>query len=158
MSKSRRVWIFVGIIFFAFIIGSFVFGKRAFAYDTHIAHPNIVTKASLLYNKNYDGNLTLEEIGWLEKGTVEEDMPTRWLNHFYDPVYNKGLSNGKYQSAKDWSRMTNFQTTFALGDQSWYRAIDYFKKGDKKKAFIALGHVLHLIADMSIPAHTRDDP
>ena len=146
------------IIFIAFIFGSFVFGKRVFSYDTKIAHPSIVTIAGLEYNKIYDPDLTLEEIGWMADGAVEEDMPTRWLNHFYDPFYNKGLNNGKYPTSKDWSRMTNYQTTFALGDQTWYRAIDYWKKDDKKKAFKALGHILHLIADASVPAHTRDDP
>ncbi|MBI4427029.1 MAG: lamin tail domain-containing protein [Candidatus Magasanikbacteria bacterium] len=157
MSKSRRVWILATVIFSVFVIGSFVFGKRAFSYDTHIAHPSIVTIAGLEYNKIYDPDLTLEEIGWLADGAVEEDMPTRWLNHFYDPVYNQGLDNGKYPSSKDWSKMTNFQTTFALGDQTWYRAIDYWQKSDKKKALKALGHILHLIADASVPAHTRDD-
>ena len=31
-------------------------------------------------------------------------------------------------------------------------------KGDKEKAMFALGHILHLIEDSSVPDHTRNDP
>jgi len=85
-----------------------------------------------------------------------EDTPTRWLNHFYDPVHNRGLK-GVYLSAKSWAENPGKQASYALGDQSWQRALNDYKDDNKKLAFTELGHVLHLIADMSVPAHTRND-
>ncbi|MBI3420521.1 MAG: hypothetical protein HY006_00470, partial [Candidatus Sungbacteria bacterium] len=43
------------------------------------------------------------------------------------------------------------------GDFSWERALKDYAKGDEKRAFTSLGHVLHLLKDASVPEHTRDD-
>ncbi|MCL4404083.1 lamin tail domain-containing protein [Patescibacteria group bacterium] len=43
-------------------------------------------------------------------------------------------------------------------DFTWQKAIDYYSRGEWEKAFFALGHVIHLIEDASVPAHTRNDP
>lgn len=32
-----------------------------------------------------------------------------------------------------------------------------YAKGNKERAYIALGHIIHLIEDMTVPDHTRDD-
>jgi len=39
----------------------------------------------------------------------------------------------------------------------WGIALGEYAKGDKTKAFEALGHVTHLLADMSVPAHIHED-
>jgi len=39
----------------------------------------------------------------------------------------------------------------------WGIALGEYAKGDKVKAFEALGHVSHLLADMSVPAHIHED-
>ncbi|MDD4477193.1 MAG: hypothetical protein PHY40_03485, partial [Patescibacteria group bacterium] len=147
---------------FAFIIlicSGLFFSENVFCYDTNIAHPGIAEIAAKVYNQNFEQDLTDEEIGWIKQGTMEEDTPTRWMNHFYDPIYEKGLVFGgmTYSSAKNWASSPFTQTNYALGDKSWQRALDDIKKGDRKNAFKELGHTLHLIADMSVPAHTRND-
>ncbi|MFA5175273.1 MAG: hypothetical protein WC430_02495, partial [Patescibacteria group bacterium] len=147
---------------FCFVIlfcSAFFFPSRAFCYDTDIAHPNIAKMASELYNQTFDTDLTNEEVSWIEEGARQEDTPFRWMNHFYDPVHEKGLvfSGVTYTSAKNWANSPFTQTNYALGDKSWQRALDDIKKGDRKNAFKELGHTLHLIADMSVPAHTRND-
>jgi len=149
-------------IFSAIIIiisSIWMLSNRVFCYDTNVAHPNIVKLAAELYNKKFpNAVLTEKEIACIEQGAREEDTPTRWLNHFYDPVSNQGLWFGKQNlSAKDWVQNPQAQTGFALGDQSWQRALSDYAKGDKEKAFQELGHVLHLLADMTVPAHTRND-
>lgn len=40
---------------------------------------------------------------------------------------------------------------------TWELALDYYAKGEKEKAFYTLGHILHLIEDMAVPEHTRND-
>jgi PKD repeat protein len=46
-----------------------------------------------------------------------------------------------------------------IDDFSWTKAISYNMQYDSErtKAFVALGHILHLIQDMTVPAHVRDD-
>ena len=78
------------------------------------------------------------------------------MNHFYDPIHNVGLKSS-YDTAKKWAGNASNQASYSKGDQTWQRAIDYYQKGDKEKAMIALGHILHLMEDMTVPAHTRDD-
>ena len=159
-SKKQMFFvIIIGLFLFALVCSAPLWRGRVFGYDQSIAHPNIARLAALLYNKTYPGKkLTVEEINWIMVGAEEEDTPTRWLNHFYDPIHNLGLQFEKrHLSAKDWATNPIAQTDFALGDQSWPRALADYNDGYREQAFKELGHVLHLIADTSVPAHTRLD-
>jgi len=152
----RRGHIIRWLVISFFFVSALALPRRVFCYDTNIAHPNIAQMAGLLFNKNSDQKLTAEEIGWIMDGAREEDTPTRWVNHFYDPIHNVGLKNVQL-SAKKWSENAQAQTQFSLGDKSWQRALADWRKGDKEKAFKELGHTVHLVSDMLVPAHTRDD-
>ena len=114
---------------------------------------------------------------------MEDDAP-RWFNHYYDPVYNRGLTNPLVVvdtvSSKVWAQSKERQisilynpvlnttlSTYALladpekveeVDYTWERAIRDYIKGDQSRAFRALGQVIHLIEDASVPDHTRNDP
>ena len=158
MKKIRR-----GTIIFVFLIVVLIFlfsadflSDRVFCYDTKVAHPAIAQLAVELYNQKFDPDLDKKDLTCILSGAMDEDTPTRWLNHFFDPVHNKGLK-GLYLPAKDWSISPNVQSSFSLGDQSWQRALSDYKKGDRERALKSLGHILHLVADMAVPAHTRDD-
>ena len=111
--------------------------------------------------------------------TVGEDFAPRWLNHFYDPVYERGLSteipgvNGYL--AKNWAQFSSYQTInigniinlwtgngsvisgSEWGDFSYEVAIKNYSQNKEKEAYLALGHVIHLIEDMTVPEHTRND-
>jgi hypothetical protein len=52
----------------------------------------------------------------------------------------------KFQSARD--RLIKY----------WDLAADYYAKGDRPRAFCALGHAVHLVQDMHVPAHVHNDP
>jgi len=43
------------------------------------------------------------------------------------------------------------------GNRAWQGAVFNYVNGNKKEALKALGHNLHLIEDMAVPAHTRQD-
>ena len=83
------------------------------------------------------------------------------------------------KSAKEWAQNSLAQATF-LGEfyknavlnpyarltqnsidiattHTWNKAIYQYINGDKTGAFENLGHVLHLVEDMAVPAHTRND-
>lgn len=154
-NRGRRVKI-ITITLLAGIIGSLGFFRGVFSYDTYVAHPNIAELAGRLYNEKSDLDITEKEIKLLSQGAVEEDMPPRWVNHFYDPVYDVGWESA-YPKSVDWAFDGEAQRDYSLGDYSWQRAIYDYQNGDKEKALLALGHIIHLITDLAVPAHTRDD-
>lgn len=157
--RDKKLAFIFGAIFlviFFFLINSL--SDKALSYDTDVAHPNIARLAAELYNQQFDPDLSAKDIGLLEKGAEDEDTPFRWYNHFYDPINNEGLWFGKrFSSAKDWANKSKTQNDYALGDQSWSRALYDYLEGDRDGALIALGHVIHLLSDMTVPAHTRAD-
>lgn len=157
--RGKKLALLFGAIFLisiCFFIG--LLSEKVFSYDTSVAHPNIARLAAELYNQNFDPDLTQREIDLIARGAEEEDMPFRWYNHFFDPLNDRGIWFGKqYASAKVWSKTSKLQNDYALGDQSWNRALYEYSRNKKDNALIALGHVVHLLSDMAVPAHTRDD-
>lgn len=146
---------FLGVLFLMF--SSVFLVSRVFVYDATITHAGLTKLAGELYNQTAQFKLSQQELAWLAQGAVEEDTPPRWMNHFYDPINEIGLGGGLYDSAKIWATDYEKQVGYSRGNQSWQEAIYQYQQGDKEKAFVALGHVLHLIEDMTVPAHTRND-
>ena len=166
----RRV-LFV-IIFLFLFVGSFVFyTNKAFLYSGIPTHYNLTQEIIELYNLTYDPDITLRQAELIIKGSVDEDTLPRPAFHFYDPIYNRAPL-GVY-TAKKWALDSNAQTPFYLriaalkklftgiflyhGDYSWPASINSFVKNDLDEAYYGLGHILHLIEDMDVPAHTRND-
>lgn len=87
-------------------------------------------------------------------GDVEMDPLNRpYMAHFYDCTRlagDRGLNvlNGElgFQSAQD--RLLMY----------WNLAAKYYSGGDRPRAFVALGHAVHLMCDMHVPAHVHNDP
>src|SRR5262245_12286484 len=116
---------------------------------------------------------------WPGQGSIHEDdfdvsslAPFRFRHHFYDPVYDRGLTANlgvavpAGRRAFEWSLES---TDGIVGqDFSWRDGRRYFldaltlrDPADREEAmaqtFRTLGHVLHLIQDMAVPEHTRND-
>ena len=118
---------------------------------------------------------------WVGEGGFKEDEPedisrqitgrARNKNHFHNPLAQTwetaGLQSGLYtgESSVRWAQNKNQSPG---GKWSWYDAREYLYKGltltDKKKrdsamanCFRALGQLMHLIQDASVPAHVRND-
>jgi hypothetical protein len=99
---------------------------------------------------------------------------------------NAGLLSSAYgflapfaKSAKEWANNSSAQANFigqfyanstfnpyarlvqsAIDSQTtytWNKALYKYIIGDKREALENLGHVLHLLEDMAVPAHTRND-
>ncbi len=131
------------------------FCSQVFSYNDTITHPSLTDNIARLYNVNSSNKMNSQEIGWLKNGSVEEDLAPRWLSHFYGPQSGGGLWG--FASAKDWAQGQTLQSLAIGGNQTWQKAIDAYAAGDEKTAFVALGHILHLLQDMTVPAHTRLD-
>lgn len=157
---------------------------RGLAYGV-ATHGYITGEAIRLYNESVpDKKIPEKYQGYLIDGSRREDDAPRWMNHFYDPVYNRGLTGvaGDWHSSKIWAESEDSQN--ALGYKAstgiasiltalqhrkvselstetnftWQRAIRFYVRGEKEKAFFILGHVIHLIEDAGVPDHTRNDP
>lgn len=173
----RRILIlslaFVSILFYT---------DGALAYDEQTTHPALTQEIVDFYNLTHPHKpLTAEEKEWVIEGSILEDTPPRWINHFFDPVHNiawTGARTGRISAdvmrafrslalapsppltALEWLTSPLVQEEYKRygGDRSWKRGLDYYATGDKKQAFLTLGHALHLLEDMGVPEHTRNDP
>ena len=152
-NKLKKI-LFV-LLFEAIIISSALWSGRVFAYNDTMTHPALTENVIRIYNANFEQKLSSQEIGWIRTGSIEEDKIPRPANHFFEP--NSGVGIVGFANSKSWAQSSALQKISGSGDYSWPVAINAYVKGDKKTAFIALGHVLHLLEDKAVPAHTRLD-
>jgi len=109
---------------------------------------------------------------WLGEGGEREDdpfgvilskAPVRAANHFHDPVNDAGWGWG--MSAIDWAFLGRNQQYW--GNYSWADVRNYFitaltyKDTSMRDVYFAetfrgLGQLMHLVEDMSVPEHTRN--
>ncbi|HLD61330.1 MAG TPA: hypothetical protein VJA27_04350, partial [Patescibacteria group bacterium] len=158
------------------------FPSYIFAYDEHTTHAALTDEIVDFYNLHFpDKVFTSEEKEWIVQGSIDEDLWPRWINHFYDPVYNEGwkaeemgnltpelalklntllLSDYPPITSKSWAQSPERQAQYKQfgGNRTWQRAIYELAKNDnKKEAYYTLGHILHLLEDSTVPDHTRND-
>ncbi|MBL4644552.1 MAG: hypothetical protein JKX80_01665 [Candidatus Pacebacteria bacterium] len=165
--ENRR---FVTHTLFFLIIVSLFFTRFVFAYSPDTTHRGLARDTVRLFNHHNQNKITDAERSSMEKGSVDEDVHERPLNHFYDPVYNRGIIGGV--TSKRWAQETPLQSGLSeqgavisavtpyfgsRSDYSWERAIYEYVHGDRERAFETLGHIIHLIQDASVPDHTRND-
>lgn len=121
-------------------------------------------------------------------GSIDEDkeglingIPLRSFNHFYDPVNKKGLDDptvlwlyklfvkDKPVDSITWATSQSLQSnpvhhiqtgypSLDGADFSWDTAIEKANNKEKLYAFKSIGHLLHLLQDLTVPAHTRNEP
>lgn len=144
----------------------------AYGVETHAA---ITLEMARFFNQHYPKRaLTQAEMRILSEGAINEDDGLRMLNHFYDPIHQKGLKFAgiQYRTSKDWSQnsvaqaglvnnalaLVIDQDNYDSSDFAWRRAIEDYARGNEERGLEGLGHVLHLIEDLTVPAHVRNDP
>lgn len=94
-------------------------------------------------------------------GSFEDETP-RYFRHFHDGIENYGLWN-YYDSALNWAQK-------GVGGQgySWNDARHYYyaaltstttdqRNANFARSFRSVGQVMHLVEDMAVPEHTRND-
>lgn len=116
--------------------------------------------------------------GWIEHGGFSADEPevVMSLRHFYDPhaLYQLYLTDIIGDStvanpaidARTWAMEGPESAGYQENAYSWRKAQYYYwlamtspenKSENTAKAFRALGETMHLLADMTQPAHVRND-
>ncbi len=69
-----------------------MFPLIVFAYSDETTHPALTQETIKFFNLHYPALiLSPEEAELVIQGSIDEDKEARWLQHFYDPVYNRGL-------------------------------------------------------------------
>ena len=141
--------------------------RDASAYDPQYTHRWIAWQAIDHLVRLYPGkmDLLLRFADAVVDGVEHEDdifldgddEPTtlRLMRHFYNPVTKAGLSMpafGTFPNSYEWGGQANEQNVYGYDD-----ALRYYQEGDLEAAFFALGHVVHLIQDATVPAHTHLD-
>ena len=188
MENRKSVKVLIPII----LLGFFICGVApVFAYGPG-THSSLTKEAVDFYNINFPQNkINAELINYLIDGSRREDDVPRFMNHFYDPIYNRGITFdsaidpflpiGQWQKSKDWANDSANQNNLVYKipatiasvltsieqkkisaissetDFTWQKAIGLYASGRKEEAIFALGHVLHLLEDASVPDHTRND-
>lgn len=155
--------------------------QNAFAFDDLTTHPALTDEVIDFYNLFAGEKINNEDKETIIQGAQDEDIPPRWINHFYDPVRNLGwsgrntgvwpqmlvhyfsgtvLSSEYPVSSLNWLHNQELQSKYSRykGNRTWEKALYEYAKGNKKEAYYTLGYILHLIEDASVPDHTRDDP
>ena len=164
-----------------FLISGFLFYQNSKAYSDTTTHPDLTREIIDFYELSGGRKFTDEQKQWVIQGSIDEDAAPRWLNHFYDPVFERGLDtpmpfvNG--YSSKNWGLYSKYQLA-RLGQTgtagvmiagksdpssmpfvfSYEAGIERYARNKEKDAYLTLGHILHLIEDLTVPEHTRNDP
>lgn len=164
------------IKFFPFVFLLLFLPLVTFAYEVE-THMGITQATVETYVKFQDKEFQQSEISAMVRGSLDEDMDERPVNHFFDPVYNNGLKISliSWPASKVWAQDTEGQANFCIQrvcfnkvgyadkyfsspiDYSWDRAIYEYVYGNKERGLEGLGHILHLLQDSSVPAHVRND-
>jgi len=143
----------------------------AFAYSAIPTHEAITEKAIAVSKiKQYlQDNLNIDPADFdniyepqIIIGSNQEDVKDRPRNHFHNPITNQGLSDFfEGISARTW-------VNSPINEWSWKQIRDYYYQAMTAttdvlrndlffQMFEGLGHVAHLIQDMSVPEHVRND-
>ncbi|KKU94134.1 MAG: S-layer-like protein array protein [Candidatus Jorgensenbacteria bacterium GW2011_GWA1_48_13] len=164
---------------FLILVLAFLGQAKVFAYHPDTTHAALTDEIVDFYNYLYPNNqITSEEKEWIVQGSINEDYTVRAINHLYDPVRkiswneehfgNEAIAQiaqsvviapEKQTTAIDWINNRLLQSRYESygGDRTWKAATEYWADGNKKEAYITLGHAVHLLEDMSVPDHTRND-
>jgi hypothetical protein len=117
-------------------------------------------------SKGVDESLNNKKIrDWMKDGSWMEDLNIDILtSHFYNPLTNKGLTEMGITIGESAYDRTNNPSN--LWSWKWARDVLYsgLTATDKttrninlSHTFEALGHAMHLVQDVAVPAHTRND-
>ena len=109
----------------------------------------------------------------------DEPMYTRSFNHFHNPLktWDTAGFKGTFQSSVIWAQDQGFFGSLWGGNFSWKKVREYFyialtgrdfngtlmayTQSEKEKyfgkTFQGIGQIMHLVQDMSVPSHTRND-
>jgi len=130
------------------------------ADDGEPVHEYIDEQALVLYASSHpNSEIELWFPGVIKVGAGNEDLKDHvydrsgaytTMTHFWD------ADNGP-DDVVDTNVLTNSENSWQKAEILWGMAVGEYRSGDKLAAYEYLGHVSHLLADQSLPAHVHED-
>ena len=111
------------------------------AYDDRTTHPALTSEMVTLYNRLYvDKKVSDAERALMLRGSTEEDITPRPLNHLYDPVHHVGWTGAK----TGWvpSVLTRLASLVALLPGEYVAAVRAIDEQDNQSESGTLGFVI----------------
>ncbi len=140
--------------------------SSAHAYSPANTHRWLARQAVELLVATYPGQYDelLDYMDSIVEGAFHEDdfffdgdhdpQTLRVMRHFYHAPDAHGLTYGdkEFPNSYQWHGQPN-------EDNEWdfYDGMDAYQRGDYETAFFIAGHTAHLIADLTVPAHSHLD-
>ncbi|MGV1100977.1 hypothetical protein ACUUL3_16400 [Thiovibrio sp. JS02] len=163
-------------IFFVFLVIP-LHTSMCYAFDDKETHPKINISSSNLSSINsylteilkfHDGlKSTLVNDSDIEfflgLGGTKEDSGLRSLNHFHDPLMpweEANLTTTEIvgnSSALIWAQSSENDASWHVARNSFYEALLTNSPASYVTTFTTLGQLIHLVSDMAVPAHVRND-
>lgn len=101
---------------------------------------------------------------WVGEGGVREDDGIRSFAHFHDPLRPWGLAGFAriFESSVRWMQNSRQEWSWRHARSHYHAALTAADPAEREqlwaKTFRALGQLMHLVVDASVPEHVRDDP
>jgi len=153
MSAQKKITkTFHGLIVLALLLHVVT---QAWAHEDNQTHARLTIASFLFLDQTYpaDGALFSSTArGGVRQGSIREDDDPLFFNHFFNPKTGKTLDTSGFPLYYD--NKTAPERAFGL----WESAIEQYRGGQTDLAFTNLGHVIHLLQDMTSPAHVHLDP
>lgn len=109
------------------------------------------------------GGRTVER--WISLAGKWEDDGLRFLNHFHDPLkaWSKAGLGGLSSASVIWAQSAEGNNwSWPRARSFFYQALTAASPADRDAAladtFRSVGQVMHLVVDLAVPAHARNDP
>lgn len=126
--------------------------------DGNCVHEYVADRARVLLFSNSEMETYKDDIiaGVTEEDTADHVYGLKWvgdalitITHFWDA--DKGPNDPVEIFGGE------FPNSWQKAQALWSMALGFYAKGDKKQAYHYLGHVAHFPADMTLPAHVKED-
>jgi MYXO-CTERM domain-containing protein len=138
----------------------------AHAYDAENTHRWITRQAAEFLVATYPGEYDelLEYTDDVVEGSFHEDdlfldgdddpATLRVMRHFYNAPDGTGLVFGEdtFPSSFEWNGISNDQNEW-----DYYDGLLAYQKGDLAEAYFIAGHTVHMLSDLTVPAHSHLD-
>jgi concanavalin A-like lectin/glucanase superfamily protein/hapalindole biogenesis HpiC1 cyclase-like protein len=125
-------------------------GITSRAHQDTETHARLSVASFLFLDQTYPADGALFSTfarGLARQGSINEDDDPLYFNHFFNPKTGATIDVPFYDE----------QTAPQRASGLWSMSIQQYRGGQTNNAFDNLGHVLHLLQDMTSPAHVHLD-
>lgn len=181
MAKTEKMVSLVKIIFIICIF-FLMFPCYSFSYDNVKTHPAINSHAAeqsvlaseyilfeLGFKEGLDSEVQIKDEKykirkWFEKGGIDEDDSPRYCYHFHDPLQDWGEAGldmpifPQFDSSITYANDPEWFYSWKTARVAYSNAISAGNEEEYAIVFLTLGHLMHLVSDLGVPAHVRNDP